>query len=506
MSARLGLVPWLVLLGCGGMPPLPPAPPAPAPAAWIPMTPAPAPDATTPDAPFRLQPPAAAAPIAWTAPVVTELRLKNGLRVLFVERHDLPVVAVEVVERVGAGDLPGLRPGVASFMGSMLEQGTDKRNALEISDAYEALGAQHSAWVGEDSGGASVVVLKAKLEAALDLLSDVVERPSFPEAEIDRSRTRRLATLQEQRTSAGAMAENAVLASVYGRAHPYGHSSLGVEADAKKLARDEIVAAYRREFTPANATLVAAGDVTKAELLAALEPRFGEWKAGAGERGRVPPVAPLKPGGARIELVDQPGAPQTQVLLAEPGIPFAHPDRDAVRVMNTILGGMFSSRINLNLREAHAYTYGARSRFSLRHGAGPFTAGGAIFAGKSLEAIGELMKEVRRMRDEPVTGEELALAKDNVKLALPAKFETVGDVAGAVADLAVYGLPLDYYATLGARIDAVTAADVQRVAKERLHPDAMRIVVVGDRAKLESGLAGLGLGAIEVRDPYGDTK
>jgi zinc protease len=470
------------------------------------MVAAPEPERATPDAPFRLQPPPPGPPIAWAPPNIVEFKLKNGLRVLFVERHDLPIVAVTLVERVGAGDLAGLRPGVASFVGAMLEQGTDKRTALDISDAYETMGAQHSTWVNEDSGGASVAVLKAKLDDALDVLGDVVQNPSFPQAEIDRNKTRRLASIQEQKNSAGAMAENAVLASVYGRGHPYGHSLVGEEADAKALARAELLAGYRREFTLGNATLVAAGDVTEAELHAKLDARFGDWKGGAGEKGAVPRATPLKTGGARIELVDHPGAPQTQILLAELGVPFSHPDRDAVRVMNTILGGMFSSRINLNLREEHAYTYGARSRFSFRHGSGPFTAGGAIFAGKSIEAIGELFKEVRRMRDEPVTADELQQAKDNLKLGLPAHFETVGEVTSALADLAIYGLPLDFYASTPTRIDAVTVADVKRVARDLLHPDAMRIVVVGDRKTLEPELAKMGAGGIQVRDPYGDPK
>jgi zinc protease len=192
------------------------------------------------------------------------------------------------------------------------------------------------------------------------------------------------------------------------------------------------------------------------------------------------------------------------VYVADEGAPFATPDRIALGVMNAILGGMFSSRINLDLREVHSYTYGAHSRFAMRHGAGPFAAGGAIFAQHTGDALRALLAHVARIRDEAVTPEELADAKENARLALPARFESVDDVTGALEDLAVYRLPLDEYAKRAAQIDRVTVADVQRVARQWLHPEGMRVVVVGDRAKIEKDLAALGLGAIELVDAYGE--
>jgi predicted Zn-dependent peptidase len=194
------------------------------------------------------------------------------------------------------------------------------------------------------------------------------------------------------------------------------------------------------------------------------------------------------------------------VYFAEEGAPFTTPDRIPLGIMNLILGGMFSSRINLELRETRAYTYGAHSRFAMRHGAGPFTAGGAIFADHTADAVRVLLSEIDRIRAEPVTAAELGDAKENARLALPARFEAVDDVTGALQDLAVYHLPLDEYATRAARIDAVTAADVQRVAEKWLRPEGLRVVVAGDRAKIEKGLAGLtiGGGAIDLRDAYGE--
>ncbi|MEO6575283.1 MAG: pitrilysin family protein, partial [Polyangiaceae bacterium] len=363
----------------------------------------------------------------------------------------------------------------------------------------------HGAGVEWDSGGASVKVLSRHLDKALAILADVIEAPSFPEAEIARLKARRLAGLAQEKNSPGAMASNAVAAVVYGRAHPYGHALIGLEEDVKKITRDDLIKAYARSFSPKNATIIVAGDVTKEALTARLESTFGAWKGGAA-RGRSPALAAAKAkaDAPRLILVDRPGAPQSQVVLAEQGVPMSTPDRDALNVANAILGGMFSSRINMNLREAHAYTYGAYSRFSYRHGAGPFTAGGAVVADKTAPAIHELFIELASSRDNEATADELANAKENLKLALPGRFETVTDVTNALSDIAVYDLPLDEYATRVKRIDAVTAADVKRVAAAHLHPSAVRVIVVGDRAKLEPTLEVLHLGAPAIRDAYGD--
>jgi zinc protease len=424
------------------------------------------------------------------------------VRVLFVERHELPIVSVRVVTDAGAGDLAGARPGAVAFMGSMLEQGAGKHSALALSDEYEALGAEHSAGCDFDGCGASVKVLASKLPAALDLLAEVTLHPTFPQDEVERLRKRWLASIQQEKNSPGAMEQNAIAAAVFGRAHPYGHSLRGQSADIEKVTRAEVDQVYRRAFQPRSAAVLVAGDATQPELRALLEARFGAWAGGAAVRTPVGhPPRPTKKS-ARVVLVDVPGAAQSQVFLASEGAPFATPDRIPLSVMNLILGGMFSSRINLDLREAKAFTYGAHSRFSMRHGAGAFVAGGAIFAEHTAEAVRALQAQIDRIRNEPVTAEELADAKENAKLALPARFESVDEVTGALEDIAVHGLPLDEFAQRAAKIDAVTAADVQRVAKAWLHSDALRIVIAGDRTKIEVTLAELG--AIEARDAYGD--
>jgi zinc protease len=496
----------LVAVGCGNTAPLPKPPPSPRTVTWpAPMAQPAEPLRTTPDAAFRDAVPEPSGTVSFAAPKIESFTLKNGTRVLYVARHELPIVSVRVVVTRGAGDDGVAKPGVMSFMGAMLEQGAGARNALQISDDYEAIGAQHGASVEWDSAGSSVKVLPRHLDAALAILGDVIQKPTFPEAEIARLKARRLAGLAQEKNSPGAMASNAVAAVVYGRAHPYGHSLVGREEDVKKITRDDLTKAYERSFAPKNTTIIVAGDVTKEVLAPKLEATFGSWKANAGRSPSAAlALAKVKVDAPRLVLVDRPGAPQSQVILAEQGVAMSTPDRDALNVANAILGGMFSSRINMNLREAHAYTYGAYSRFSFRHGAGPFTAGGAVVADKTAPAIHELFVELAASRDTEATVDELANAKENLKLALPGRFETVTDVTNALSDIAVYDLPLDEFATRVKRIDAVTAADVKRVAAAHLHPSAVRVIVVGDRAKLESSLEVLHLGAPEIRDAFGD--
>lgn len=453
----------------------------------------------TPDAPFRENPPPPHGTITWSAPKIATWSMPNGLRVLLVERHELPIVSVRVVTSSGAGDV-GLAPASVSFAVSMLEQGAGSRTALQISDDLESLGVQHGAGCDWDSCSAHIKALTSRLGPALDILADIVLRPTFSDAEVERSRKRWLASIQQEKDSPVAEERNAIAAAVFGRAHPYGHSLRGVAAEIEKLGRHDVEQACARLFTPRSAAIVVAGDVTQTDLRAMLDARFGAWKGAAAPRFVVPPAPPA--GKARVVLVDAPGAAQSQVYVAAEGAPHGARDRVALGVMNLILGGMFSSRINLELRENRAYTYGAHSRFSLMHGAGAFVAGGAIFADHTADAAKELVDEVERMREQPVADEELSDAKEAAKLALPARFEGVDDVTGALQDLVVYDLPLDEYATRAARIDAVTAADVQRAAKRWLHPGSLRIVVTGDRARIEKGLAALG--RVEVRDAYGD--
>jgi predicted Zn-dependent peptidase len=458
----------------------------------------------TPDAPFRASAPAPDGTVKFVPPRVVEAKLKNGLRVLVVERHELPIVSVRLVIGAGAGDVPDARAGTVSFLGAMLEQGTKKRTALQLSDDFEAIGAQHGAWFDWDSGGVSMKVLADRLDAGLELLSDVALNPTFPEAEVERLRARRIAGIQSEKSSPSTAASNAVAAALFGRAHPYGHSLTGEEADAKKLTRADIVKAYDRLFSPKNAAIVVAGDVTQASLVPKLEAAFGSWKAKPDAITRKAPATPKGPATKkRVVFVDRPGA-QSQIQLVKVGVPYGTKEREAIVVTNAILGGMFSSRINMNLREKNSYTYGARSYFAMRHGAGPFLVAAPVYADKTGAAVKEVFTEIEGLRKEGPTPDELSLAKESIRLAMPGRFETASDVAAAVSELVVYDLPLDDYEKRLARIDAVTADDVKRVATQLLASDTMILVVVGDKKTVGPQIESLQLGEFDERDPYGN--
>lgn len=493
----------LVVAACGSSPPPAPAPVKPV-ATVAPPIAIPEAARATPDAPFRANPPMPDGTVKFTPPRVVESKLKNGLRVLVVERHQLPVVSVRLVISVGAGDVPDAKPGVVNFMGAMLEQGTKNLDALKLSDEFDAIGAQHGAGFDWDSGLIGVKVLADRLEKALELMAQVALEPTFPEGEIERLRARRIAGIQSEKSSPNVIASNNVAAALFGRAHPYGHSISGEESDVKKITRADIQRTYERMFSPQNAAIVVAGDVTQDKLLPKLEAAFGGWKPRPGAVTRKPPTAPKAPAvKKRVVFVDRPGA-QSQVHLAKIGVPYATKDREAIVVTNAILGGMFSSRINMNLREKHAYTYGARTYFSMRHGPGPFLVAAPVHADKTGAAIKEVFTEIEGLRKDGPTADELALAKESIRLAMPGRFETPSDVTNAVADLVVYDLPLDDFEKRLARVEAVTAADVKRVANELVVPDALTLIVVGDKKTVGPQVEGVGLGAFEERDPYGN--
>ena len=492
---RAVVLAFVLLLGCASSPTRTRARP--------PDQGAPVASAETPNAPFRRHAPEVAASEAFVPPRIDAATLSNGVRVLVVERRELPVVSVEIVMKNGFADFDGESPEAFVLMAALLEQGTSTRSAAQISDGYRALGADHRTWVDFDSGGASFKALSQWIDPAIDLLADTVQRPAFAADEIDAARSRWTAWAKQQRFAIDRRAATALAASVYGREHAYGRTTLARVDALARVTRDDVLRAYAHEMTPARATIVAAGDVSMAALLPKLEVAFGAWKRVAPAPTRAVPPVPADPQSLRMILCDAPRTTQPRVMLAEPGVAYSAPDRDAITVMNEILGGAYSSRIFRNLREARSYTYGAFSSFAMRHGAGPFSAGGAFDAAHIGDAIRELFHEIVAIREADVTRDEIAAAKRHLILALPARFESASDITRALALLAVHDLSLDEWSTLAPRVDAVTIADVRRAAVAHLHPDRMKIVVTGDRRTLAPILAALGFGPTELRDADG---
>jgi zinc protease len=475
---------------CAGSPPQPTPAVQPAPGAPQPAT-------TTGDA-FRKQAPPADPEIEFVPPAIQEARLGNGIRVLLVERHELPIVALEIVLDRGADQTD---PGLGGFTGAMLFQGTKTLRALELGDALDALGANYSGSADYDSTVVRAQCLTAKLNELLPILADVVQNPAFDPAEIERERKKRLTTLAQQKDSPAVLLANAIGAALYPTAHPYSHPLLGNEATVKQVTRQKLSHFHSTQLRPDALTIAVAGDISKDRAIAEFERVFGGLKGQSAER-KIPSFPP-KPSAEepRIVIVDRPGAAQSNVSVALVGVPRSTPDFDALTVMNTLFGGKFSSRLNLNLREKHAYTYGAGSGFAMRRAAGPFSAGGAIVTDATEAATREIIREIERLRTEPVTDAELADAKTNLIRQLPARFETASDTAASLAHLAVHGLPLDEYATRPRRFGKVTSEEVRAAAAKYLLLEQLRVVVVGDASAVKDGLARLGLGEPVVKKP-----
>ena len=449
------------------------------------------------DEAWRKDPPKAGQARTLQPPVPSSFQLANGLTVLLNERPGLPVVSANLVVKTGSGANPPDKPGLANFTAAMLDEGTSTRSALQIADEVAQLGASLRTTSTMDSTQASGASLRRNFTRLLDLIADVVRHPAFPAEEIERQRASRLGSLAQQREEPSAVANAAMFAALYGTAHPYGYTELGTEASNKTMARDDLQKFWSQNFVPNNAALVVSGQITAADLKPLVEKAFGDW-----QRGTPASLSPGEPAttAARLVLVDKPEAQQTQLRVALVGAARATPDYEALRVMNEELGGLFSSRINLNLREEHGYTYGASSQFVFRRSAGPFMVGSGVRTDVTAPAVTEIYKEIRRMRDTAMTPEELAMAKDSLVRSLPSAFQTGEDVTASTANIYLYDLGLDYFSKYSSRLSAVTAEQTKAAAEKYLTPEKLVVVAVGDRAKIAAPLQKLNLGAVEVRN------
>jgi predicted Zn-dependent peptidase len=446
-------------------------------------------------APDRSKPPAAGPGPVLKLPAIQKRQLSNGLPVWIVELHKVPVAQINLVVLGGSADDPPGKYGIASLTAMMLEEGAGSRSSLEIADAIDFLGADLSAGSAIDSTGVRLHVPVARLADALPVMADVALRPTFPKDELERLRQQRLTSLIQARDDASTIASLAFSKVLYGSGHRFGTATMGTAETIKAFTQDDLRAFYTSIFRPANATLIVVGDVVPDKVLPLLESSFGGWKAsGAAARGALPPTT--EPASRTVYLVDKPNAPQSQIRIGWIGVPRATPDYFPIQVLNTILGGAFSSRLNLNLREKHGYTYGASSSFDMRVAAGPFVAAAGVQTDKTSESLAEFFNELNGIL-KPVPAAELARAKNYVALRFPSGFETTGDISRRLEDAIVYKLPDDYFSKYVQNIQAVTAADAQRVAQKYIAPDRFVVMVVGDKKTIEPGIRALNLGTVK---------
>ena len=454
-------------------------------------------------APDRSKPPALGPAPSLTLPAIQKRQLRNGLPVWIVEMHKVPVVQVNLVMLGGSADDPAGQYGVANLTAAMLENGAGSRSALDLADAVDFLGADLGSTSAIDSSGIRLHTPVARLADALPIMADVALRPTFPRDELERLRQQRLTALVQQRDNPDAIAALAFSRVLFGPAHRFGTAAGGTADTIKAFTTDDLRAFYNAAYRPDHAALVMVGDIVPDKVLPVIESNFGAWKV----PGAAPAHATLSPGppappvpertSREVFLVDKPGAAQSQIRIGAVGVPRSTPDYFPIEVMNTILGGAFSSRLNMNLREKHGYTYGASSAFDMRVSTGLFIATAGVQTDKTSESLQEFFNELNGML-QPVPADELERAKSYVALRFPSSFETTSDMSRHLEDALVYHLPDDYFSKYVQNIETVTAADVQRVARKYIQPDRLAVVVVGDRKVIEPGIRALNLGAITV--------
>jgi predicted Zn-dependent peptidase len=447
-------------------------------------------------------PPPLGPPPALTIPPQRRFALSNGLAVRLVESHRLPIVALHLVllEGGSARD-PRDLPGLASFTAAMVTEGTKTRTATQISDEVGFLGASLGAGASMDAAYVSGYALARHLPKLLELLGDVVANPTFPRDDFQRVQDQRRVALIQQRDQPATVARKA-FAELWWGAHPYGHWSMGTEASVAATAREDLARFHAARWRPGAAELVVVGDVEEGPLRALLEKALAGW-TGAAPASPAPAEAPDAV--RRALLVEKAAAPQTFLLLGMPGMARRDPDYVATQVLFRILGGGSSSRLFRNLREEKGYTYGMFAGASAQKLGGVSYLGGSVRADATGQAVRDLLAEVAALRDRPVPEAELADARNAISLALPAEFASVAGIAGKLADAVVHGLPDDWWERYPAAIQAVTAADVQRVARRWLDPERMLTVMVGDAGAVRPQLGGLPLGTVEERPAPGAT-
>ncbi|MBA2503865.1 MAG: insulinase family protein, partial [Pyrinomonadaceae bacterium] len=423
-------------------------------------------------------------------PSIERFRLRNDLDLLLVGHRTLPLLNMNLVVKAGARNDSASRAGLASFTADLLDEGTAQRNALQISDELAALGAHLGTGAGWDASIAGLLTLTKHLDRALEIYADVISHPAFPETDMERVRATRLAALQQRRENATTIAETIFPQLLYGRHHPYGHPMIGDAESLRAVARRDVSEFYETFYRPNNATLVVVGDANAHTLVPKLEEAFADW-----QKSEVSTLtsndAPAEQEAA-LYLVDRPGAAQSVIVVGCVGVARSTPDYFPLLLLNMILGGQFTSRINMNLREDKGYTYGARTNFSFRRAPGPFAASAGVHTQVTAEAVGEILKELSDVRDARlVTGEELEFAKAGLVRGFPRGFETPAQIADPISDIALYDLPLDYFNSYTERVRAVTLEDVARVAQAYLDPSKMIVLVVGDRKVVQSNLSSL---------------
>jgi zinc protease len=445
----------------------------------------------------RNRPPLPGTPKDVLFPDYFEHQLENGLRVLVYEQRGFPLATMQLVARGGAsrdGDIPGL----AAFTSELLIKGTARRNSHDIAEEIESRGGSIWSGAGWDSCVAGISILSRHIPHAFEVLADTVRNPSFADEEIERLKEQRLADILQDKSNPTVLAWQRFCSALYG-GHPYGRPQDGTEVSIAGIDGEQLRTCHQQRFAPSQCFLLVVGDASPTDIVALAEEHFGDWSVPATDAAALVPVPSLS--GRLVHVVDRPNAVQSSIIVGHPGIARGSDDYIPVSLMNTLFGGYFGSRLNLNLREARGYTYGAHSRFDARMQQGPFAAGAEVRIEVTDLAIEEVLTEMRRMREEVVPDDELEKVKRYVTGSFPLQIETPSQVAQRIVTIELYGLSKTYYNHFNSTVLSLSPADIQRVAEQYLNPEAAVIVAAGRGKQLRNTLERFG--RVQVFDPDG---
>jgi zinc protease len=431
-------------------------------------------------------------------PQFNDETLPSGIRLITAPVSKLPLVTVLVLVDAGSTNDPPGKEGTAALTAAGLLEGTSEYDGAKLAEEFEQLGTSLETGADWDSVFLKITVLSGKLREAARLLGDAVSQPVFPEREIERLKAERLAEILQLETEPRGLADEKFSEFLYADESRYSKPDEGNAESVRSLTRADVAEFFRSNYKSCATTVIVAGDISSETAREVISAAFKKWPDGPAPKPRL--VATPRTEHRRVHIVNKPDAPQSELRVGHVGLPRRHPDFFPTLVMNAVLGGLFGSRINLNLREVHAYTYGASSFYDWRRGAGPFVVSTAVESEVTASALREILLEIDRIRAEKVSQEELSLAKDYLEGVFPIRYETTAAIASALATMAIYGLPADYYDTYRSNVHNVSGEAVLEAARSHLHPEQLQTVIVGDSGVVRDSLVAVDLGEITVHN------
>ena len=431
-------------------------------------------------------------------PEFIDQKLPSGIRVVTAPVRKLPVVTVLVIIDAGSTNDPTGKEGVAALTAGLLLEGTARLNGAALTEKFERLGTSLESGADWDSAFVKITALSDKLEAATILLGEALSEPAFPEREVERLKAERLAEILQLETEPRGLADEKFSEFLYSPESRYSKPDEGSTESVSGLSRTDVQEFYRARHRTGSTTVIVTGDISADDARALVGRAFQGWASGSASSAKL--ITASRSSRKTVHIVHKQDAPQSELRVGHVGVPRKHPKFFSTLVMNAVLGGLFGSRINLNLREVHGYTYGASSYYDWRRGAGPFVVSTAVQSEVTAPALREIFFEIERIRSESISGEELSLAKDYLDGVFPIRYETTAAIASALASLVIYELPADYYDTYRRNIRDVSSDGVLDAAKAHLHPNELQTIVVGDARVIRDSLAQLDIGDLQIHE------